>query len=222
KADNVSDEDVTALRAAIREVADLPIFETSTLLASANHIDSLVDWSVNKLPEQLKLAFIAQQKCSFKQKQTQVKIAIAEHVAGSGIVGFSPIPFSDAPLLAANEMALMARILYIYDLGGLDNAVKGIGVDGLLTLAGKSAVGSLLKFIPGVGTLLGGAINASVAVSITWAFGAAVALACEQVWKAKLNGENVDGLLRNFGSIVQNISEENIRAKRTSENAIFN
>lgn len=223
KADNVSEEDMANIKKAISETVSFPIFETSTILEKANQINSLVEWSADKLPEQLKNAFIAQQKCNFAQKRKRVQLAIAEHVTGAGLVAFSPIPFSDAPVLAGNEVALMARILSLYDLGGLGNAVTGVGLYGnVLTLVGKSMVGGLLKFIPGVGQILGGAINASVAVAITWAFGGAVALACEQVWKAKLNGENVDGMLRNFGNIVQQISEANIRNKKTSRDTIFN
>ena len=222
KADKVSDDDVTALRKSVLDAANVPIFETSTLLKEANQVNALVDWSINKLPEHLQFAFIAQQKCSFEQKKKRVRFAIAEHVAGSGLIGFSPIPFSDAPLLAANEITLMTRILYIYDLGGLGNALKSVGVGSLLSKIGKGAVGSLLKFIPGVGTLLGGIINGTVAVGITWAFGGAVAVACEQIWKEKLDGKNVEALMNNFGNMVQTIAEENIRNKRTSEKTIFN
>lgn len=221
KADKVSNDDVKALRNAVLEAANVPIFETSFLAEEYNQATALVDWSISKLPEQLQFAFITQQKCSFEQKKKQVRLAIAEHVVAFGLISFSLVPFSDAPLLAASEIGLMARILYIYNLGGLKNALKSTSVGSLLSMVGKTVAGSLLKIIPGVGILVGGLINASVAVAITWAFGGAVAIACEKVWKEKLDGKNVDALINNFGNMVQTIAEENVRNKKTSEKTIF-
>ncbi len=221
KADKVSDDDVAALKKAVLDVANVPIFETSCLLKEYNQLNALVDWSVEKLPAQLQFAFIAQQRCSFEQKRKRVRIAIAEHVVGAGLIGGSPIPFSDAPMLAANEVALMTRILYLYDLGGLGNALKSVSFGSLLSKLGKSAVGNFLKMLPGLGSIVGGVINASVAVAITWAFGGAVSLTCERIWKEKLDGKNVDSMLNDFGNIVQRLSEDNIRNKKTSETTIF-
>lgn len=224
KSDRVSDEEVKTLKDIISEIPNIPIFETSILLPEVNQIDKLVEWSIAKLPQHLQFAFIAQQRCSFEEKRKSVKNVIAQHVVGAGITGFAPIPFSDAPILAANEIALMTRILYLYDLGGIGNSIKGLGFEGLLTLVGKTAVASLLKFIPGIGTVIGGAITGSVAVAITWAFGAAVALACEQVWKAKLDGNEAaaEAMLKNLGGMIMDIAKQNIENKKTSEDSVFN
>lgn len=222
KADKVSNDDVKALRNAVLEAANVPIFETSFLAEEYNQATALVDWSISKLPEQLQFAFIAQQKCSFEQKKKQVRLAIAEHVAVSFVIPFDPVPFSDALFLAGNEIVLMTRILYIYNLGGLKNALKSTSVGSVLSKVGRTAAGNLLKFIPVAGTIIGGLMNAGVAVAITWAFGGAVAIACEKVWKEKLEGKNVDALINNFGNMVQTIAEENVRNKKTSEKTIFN
>ena len=223
KADNVSEEEVAALRNAIMETGPLPVFETSIILKEVNQIEGLIKWSLEKLPDHLRFAFVAQQKCSFEEKKKKVTEAIAQHVTGAAITGFVPVPFADAPILAANEITLMTRILYLYDLGNIGNAIKGIGIESLLSILGKSTVTSILKFIPGAGQIIGGLINAGVATSITWAFGGAVALACEQVWKAKLEGKEkeVEDMMNNFGTIIQNMAEENLRNKKTSRETIF-
>lgn len=54
-------------------------------------------------------------------------------------------------------------------------------------------MGGLLKLIPGVGWLAGGAINAAVAGGFTMAMGTAWALVCEQLAKGGLR--SLDGAL---------------------------
>ena len=61
------------------------------------------------------------------------------------------------------------------------------------TAAGRAAVVGLLKFIPGIGTFIGGAINATIAGGFTMAMGTAWALVCEQLAKGGLR--TVDGVL---------------------------
>jgi uncharacterized protein (DUF697 family) len=54
-------------------------------------------------------------------------------------------------------------------------------------------VGNLLRFVPGVGTLVGGAINAAVASAITWSMGQAWSVVCLRIAKGGLTG--LDGAL---------------------------
>lgn len=222
KADKTDDETVAEMRKVIQQNnASLPVFETSIHLPDVNQIEKLIDWSIEKLPQHLRFAFISQQKVNFEQKRKSVRLAIGEHVVGAGLVGAVPIPGADAPILVGNELALMARILYIYDMGGIGNALKSSVVGTILSTLGKSLAGNLLKLIPVVGQAVGAVINAGVAVAITWAFGGAVAIACEQVWKAKLEGGDVAGLINNFGKIVGDIAKENMENKRSSEDTVF-
>lgn len=51
----------------------------------------------------------------------------------------------------------------------------GIASEVLTTTLGRGLAGNLIKFIPGVGTLIGTLINASTAVAITEALGWGVA-----------------------------------------------
>ena len=86
----------------------------------------------------------------------------------------SPIPFSDAALLIPIQITMITGL---YKANGA-NISRGV-VEGALTATtvsglGKSVAGNLLKFIPGVGTITGGALNAGVAVSFTEALGFAV------------------------------------------------
>ena len=76
----------------------------------------------------------------------------------AAIIGFSPIPFSDAFLLVPVQLTMMSRLHKIFGQSWSESL-------------GKSAVGNILKVIPVVGTVTGGMVNASVAVAITEALG---------------------------------------------------
>ena len=65
-------------------------------------------------------------------------------------------------------------------------ALLAIASTAVATGAGRAAFSSLLKFIPGAGTLVGGAIGAGVASSFTYAMGHAWLTVCQRVVKGKL------------------------------------
>ena len=83
----------------------------------------------------------------------------------------SPIPFSDAALLIPIQTTMITSLYKAnganISRGVVDGALKATMVSGL----GKSLAGNLLKFIPGVGTIAGGTINATVSVAFTEALG---------------------------------------------------
>ena len=62
-----------------------------------------------------------------------------------------------------------------------------------VSAAGRSAVAGLLKFIPGAGTIIGGAISGTVASTFTLAIGYAWAVVCGELTQGRLRG--VDGAL---------------------------
>lgn len=113
-----------------------------------------------------------------------MKLTSTEHkiihtaAAAAATTAASPIPFSDAALLIPIQ-ATMITSLYKANganisQGFVKGALKATMVSGLgKSLAGNLA-GKLLKFIPGVGTLAGGTINAGVAVGFTEALGFAI------------------------------------------------
>ena len=83
----------------------------------------------------------------------------------------SPIPFSDAALLIPIQVTMITGLYKAnganISRGVVEGFKKAIKVSGV----GKSVAGNLLKFIPGVGTIAGGTLNAGVAVSFTEALG---------------------------------------------------
>ena len=93
------------------------------------------------------------------------------HTAAAAATAASPIPFSDAALLIPIQTTMITSLYKAnganISRGVVDGALKATMVSGL----GKSLAGNLLKFIPGVGTIAGGTINATVSVAFTEALG---------------------------------------------------
>jgi uncharacterized protein (DUF697 family)/GTP-binding protein EngB required for normal cell division len=193
KSDLVSDEDAQSLRQAILErVPNAAIYETSVNPdLKGLEINDLIQWSVDRLPDGIQMAFVAAQKKNIKIKKDSARKIVLQHAFGSGTVGFTPIPFSDAPLIIANQYALLARLLYIYQLDGLDNKFSIIlktTVATLLPMGGRYLSAQLLKFIPVVGTTVAGLINAGIATTITMAFGFAVSEMCAKIAEIMIDG----------------------------------
>lgn len=93
---------------------------------------------------------------------------------GAAAVSASPIPFSDSALLIPIQTTMIVGLYkangYNISQGVVTGALKSTLISGF----GKAAAGNLLKFIPVVGSVAGGLINAGVA-AFTEALGFSVA-----------------------------------------------
>lgn len=114
------------------------------------------------------------------QKKFQAMINSAKtkvHVASAsaGTVGASPIPGSDAPIIAGIQSTLIYTLNSEFEVDANNNHTTTVIAGVLSTTAiaqiGKAVVANALKFIPGAGTLAGGALSASTAVALTEAIG---------------------------------------------------
>lgn len=134
-------------------------------------LDRLVEMTYREIPESVQKGFVNAQKVSIAAKEKAARKWVKAYIASTFATGFSPIPGSDAPLLATQQVAMLAHITAIFGLT-LDKAVITTVVSSLLgsgaaTLAGKTIVSNLLKLIPGVGTIAGGMISGSTAAVLT-------------------------------------------------------
>ena len=57
----------------------------------------------------------AERQKNLDAKSVRAENIIAMHVAGAITVGFSPIPFSDAPILLANQAMLVDNVINVYE-----------------------------------------------------------------------------------------------------------
>lgn len=107
-------------------------------------------------------------------KLTSTEHTIIHTAAAAATTAASPIPFSDAALLIPIQATMITSLYKANGANISQGFVKGVLKATVISNFGKSLAGNLLKFIPGVGTLAGGTINAGVAVGFTEALGFAI------------------------------------------------
>lgn len=117
--------------------------------------------------------------------------AVKLAVAASAATGAAPLPFADAPLLVAQQITLMANISKIFEINIKKDGLKTLAAAALgtssATLVGKTIATNLLKFIPGVGTITGGAVSAGTAGVVTLALGNAFIKVCKAIKMGELS-----------------------------------
>ncbi len=161
----------------------LPIFEGKPLVLSAQGDEGLgfepfgllelLDATFRAAPDGVAGAIAAAQILDQSRKESEARKVIAAAAAGAAAIGASPIPFTDAALLVPVQSAMMMRIAALYGLDLGKSTMLALIATQAATQGGRSLVTNLLKFIPGYGTVAGGAISASVASALTAAMGLA-------------------------------------------------
>ncbi|WNL43529.1 GTPase [Halomonas sp. PAMB 3264] len=201
QADQVSESDSAQMLATVRDnCPGVTIFEISTNPDVGLTVDPLIQWAHDNLSEALRIGFISASKKAIKLKRRESHKIVAQHSATAAAMGASPIPFSDAPLLVGNQMAMLARLASIWDLPGLQTVAGGGAFGMLVSQLGRTLAGNLAKAIPGVGSWVGGAMNASVASALTGAIGYAITEICEQVVTDELKGGRMKELSEYFNT----------------------
>ncbi len=137
-------------------------------------------------PEAVKGALAAAQAIDLRLKASQSNKAVAAAVTAAAAAAAVPIPFSSAAILVPIQLSMMARIAHLHGLGLDSSALLAIASTSVATSAGRAAAAGLLKFIPGAGSVVGGAINASVASSLTLAMGQAWLVVCQRAFTKSL------------------------------------
>lgn len=133
----------------------------------------LVQETLRLLPEEIEGAFINAQKVDVLKKAEHAKKWARGFITETFMVGFTPIPFADAPILASSQVAMIAKITSIFGVSMNKAMVTSIvssvtGVSGAV-YTGRAVVSNLLKLLPGAGTVVGGLISGSTAALITTA-----------------------------------------------------
>ena len=93
----------------------------------------------------------------YKKMLEKADNVVLGFVAATGVTGAVPIPFSDAPLLVAEQVTMMLSINAIFKINVSKDALKSLvtavlGVGGA-TFIGKTIVANVLKLIPAQGLL---------------------------------------------------------------------
>lgn len=133
----------------------------------------LVEKTYQVLPQGIRRAFNNAQKVDLKRKVDEATKWALGYIGTSFGVGFSPIPFADSAILIPGQVGMLAHITTIFgvkvDKDLLLAIASGVGGVAGATIAGKTLVANLIKFIPGAGTIIGGAISGGTASVLTTA-----------------------------------------------------
>ncbi len=148
-------------------------------------LGTLVEVTMDAVPEGHRAAFAAAQIVSRKLKRTEAEKAIKVAAAAAASVAYTPIPIPDAAVLVPIQVAMLARMTATYgipaDKGLLSGLVASVALGTGATFAGRAIVSGLLKLLPGIGTLAGGTVAAATAVALTVAGGKAYIAALENL-----------------------------------------
>lgn len=160
------------------------------------NLDTLIDVTVKKMPENVQKTFIAMQMVNIRQKQKKSNEIITITALSAFATGAVPLPFADAPIIAAAQVAMITKITVIYGFdinnGTLVALVSSALGAGGATILGKEIVAWLLK-MTGCGSVLGGAISGLTAMIITVALGEAYISLMNLVFAGKLKIEDLAG-----------------------------
>lgn len=140
-------------------------------------LQDLVEITMEVMPDGQKNAFAAAQRVALQQKVNQAHKVVAAAATAAATAAAVPVPFSDALAIVPIQISMLAGISACFGLdvskGFLGTVVSGSFSSLAGTLGGRAAVGALLKFFPGIGSVAGGVVSATVATALTVAFGEA-------------------------------------------------
>ena len=181
------------LEKVLNEEFTLPIFQVSNDPEIQADRGKLISWSTKQIGNtELINIFIEKEKKGLQEKKLEVEDSLKKYITMAAGVGATPIPFSDAALLIPIQMTMITSIIKKYGLKNFATISKTVVSDIIIGNIGKSVAGGLFKMIPGVGTILGGVINAGVASAITYGLGKATSEICYNSCLKIIEGKNVD------------------------------
>ena len=182
---SISDKAALALQKEI-EKENLPITGIIPVLAIDYEIndeyvvrkkglDDLCEITNNVLPEVIRNTFVAIQSVNLQLKKDKAQRIIATAVASAAATAATPIPLADATLLVPEQILMLAKLTSLFGFK-FEKATlmtflsSTIGTAGA-TLLGRTVVSSLVKLIPGAGSIAGGMFSTATAGTITYALG---------------------------------------------------
>lgn len=146
-------------------------------LVKAYGLDTLIDIMSKTLPAELEKTLQNVQKASMEAKKKYAQGIVATAVAAAMGEAAIPVPFADATMLVPTQISMIAGITAVFGLDVNKSFITAVisatlGSSGA-TVLGRTVVSNILKLVPGVGSVAGGAISAGTAAIITTALGEA-------------------------------------------------
>lgn len=159
-------------------------------IVKAHGMEKLAALMDSVIPEAVQKTFVSIQSVNLDLKQKKARTVVTAAATAAAVTGATPIPFSDAALLIPEQITMLAGITTVFGLPMEKSTLTAIvsatiGTAGT-TVLGKTIVSGLLKFIPGIGSVAGGAISAAAAAALTAALGEAYIALLTSICKGEL------------------------------------
>ena len=155
----------------LQRVVALEIEDDDGNIKPFKGVKELTQKTYNALPAASKQAFAREQKYNKDLKFKASLEIINTYSVAAGAAAATPIPFSDIAILLPTQIAMITHITYNYGFEVNTESITKLATSFAAVAAGGFAIryiaGNLLKLIPGLGTITGGAFNATVAASTT-------------------------------------------------------
>jgi len=201
---------VKAVQAVVAEDVEID----DDFIIKPNGLIELVDRTYQLLPEAVKKSFTNAQQVNINKKAEDALTWSTAYIAGSFGAGFTPIPFSDAAVLVPLQVGMLAHITTIFgvslDKSIISGIVGSVVGSGGAAMAARYIVSNLLKFIPGVGTVVGGAISGGTASILT----TALAMSYIEVMKKVAESEYKGRLLNaeEIANMTKDVYEKSLKS----------
>ena len=158
------------------EVASIvPVRALSKPKRASAGLEDLVAATYKALPQAHRSAFAASQKINRDMNKSAAEDYVTAAASAAAAAAVIPVPFSDLVTLAPIQASMLVGISNAFGLAFEKPQVMQLisTVLGCLAISqvGQWAVGTALKFIPGPGSILGAALNATVAGAMTKTLG---------------------------------------------------
>lgn len=184
KEENLNVADIISVHAIDYEVDD-------NYTVSAFGVKELIKKTAEILPEAVKTAFIRLQQADIDAKIEHARSIVNKYVITASGLAATPIPFSDAFTLIPTQIGMIAHVTTCFgqeiDKSIITGFVSAVAGTTATTFVGRTIVTNVLKFIPGIGSLTGGAIAATTAGALTKALGEAYILLMVEVAKGNFS-----------------------------------
>ncbi len=155
--------------------AIVPVRAVAKRNRPAMGLPELVRATFTTLPAAHRAAFAAAQKINRDLNREAAEDYVTAAVTAAAAAAAIPIPFADVATMAPVQAGMLIGISSAFGLTLDQQQIVKLVAATLgcmaVSLAGRWAVGSVLKFIPGAGTVVGSALNATVAGATTRGIG---------------------------------------------------
>ncbi|MCC6723873.1 MAG: DUF697 domain-containing protein [Saprospiraceae bacterium] len=113
------------------------------------------------------------------EREKHAETVVRNHVMFSMGAGAIPVPVADVLAVSASQLDMIRQLCKVYDVDFSETQGKAIVSSLTTSTLARIGARSLLKFVPVVGPIIGGVVNAAMAGASTYALG--------QVFKAHFN-----------------------------------